>query len=104
MVSGELDDDVKNVNLLEDAEELYGVSVKDEIDIDEIPFESQVSEDFEYDDVKNVNLLEDVEKALHEGVFVKDGIDNDETFESQVNEELEFIVVKREVKNEVESD
>ena len=106
MASGELDD-VKNVNLLEDAEkELHGgVSIKDEIHIDEIPFESQVSEEFEYDDVENVNLLEDAEKGLHEGVFVKDGIDSGEiSSESQVNEKFEFILVKSESKSNIESD
>ena len=56
------------------------------------------------DDVKNVNLLEEAEKELHEGFFVKDGIDSDEApFESQLNKEFEFISVKSEVKSEVES-
>ena len=87
MASGELDD-IKNVNLLEDAgKELEeGVSVKDEIDIDEIPFESQVSEG--------------TGKELAEGVSVKDEIDIDEILsESQVSEEFEFILVKSEVES-----
>ena len=95
-------DDVKNVNLFEDAgKELYkGVSIKDEMDIDEIPFESQVSEEFEFGDVKNVNLLDGTGKDLHEGVFVKDGIDSDEISpENQANEEFEFILVKSEVES-----
>ena len=48
-------DDVKNVNLLEDTgKELHeGVSVKDEIDIDEISSKSQVSEEFEFIFVKS---------------------------------------------------
>ena len=103
MASGELDEDVKNVDLSEDAEEELHeeVSIKDEIDTEEIPFESQVSEEFVYDDVESVNLLKEAGKELHEGVFVKDGIDSDEIpSESQVKKELEFILVK----NEVESD
>ena len=80
MASGELDDAVKNVNRLEDAgkELRERVSVENETDVDEIPFQSQVSKEFEYDDVKNVNLLGDTEKELHEGMYVKAGIDSDE--------------------------
>ena len=51
------------------------------------------------DDAKNAR------KELLGGVFVKDGIDSDETpFESQVREEYAFMLVKSEVKSEVESD
>ena len=71
--------------------------IKDEIDIDEIPFESQVSEEFEYDDVENVNLLDDTGKDLHVGVFGKDGIDSEIPSESPVNKGFEFILVKSEV-------
>ena len=102
MTSGELND-VKNVNLLEDAgKELHeGVFIKNEMGIDEIPFESQVSEEFEYGDVKNVILLDGTGKDLHEGVFVKDGIDSDEIPpENQANEEFEFILVKSEVESD----
>ena len=55
MASGESNDDFKNVNVLEDTGmELHErVSVKDEIDIDEIPFENQVSEEFDYFLVKS---------------------------------------------------
>ena len=46
ITTGKLDDDVKNVNLLENSgKELHeDMSVKDEIDINEFPFENQVSE------------------------------------------------------------
>ena len=107
MVSGALEDDVKNVNLLGSGEKKIpeGVSVKDEMDVGDIHFESQVSEELECDGINNVNPLDGTGKDLHEGVFVKDGIDSDEApFESQVNEEFEFFLVKSEVKSEVESD
>ena len=59
MVSGDLDD-VKNVSRLENiGKDLHeGASVKDEIDIDDVPFESQVSEVY---DVKSVLVKSEVE-------------------------------------------
>ena len=53
MVSGALEDDVKNVNLLGSGEKKIpeGVSVKDEIDVGDIHFESQVSEELECDGI-----------------------------------------------------
>ena len=71
MTSGDLDD-VENVGCLENiGKDLHeGVSVKDEIDIDEVPFESQVSEVYDVKDIlvkneaKNISHLENTEKDL----------------------------------------
>ena len=71
---------------------LKNVSTNDTaIDIDEISFENHFSEKLEYDDVKNANLLEDAGKELHEGVFVKVGIDSDGIpFENQVRKVVTY--------------
>ena len=48
MILGNLDNDTKNVSHLESSEQSLneGFSIKGGIDIDEIPFESKVSEEF----------------------------------------------------------
>ena len=82
MASGDLDDVTKNVSDLENiGKDLHeGLSVKDEIDIDEVPFESQVSEVFDCKNIlvkseaKNMSYLENTEKDLSS---VKDKIDID---------------------------
>ena len=74
LASGDLDD-VKNVSRLENiGKDLHGgVSVKDEIDIEEVPFESQVSEVY---DVESVLVKSEVEsyhcKLCGEGLKVSE--------------------------------
>ena len=60
MTLGNSDNDAKNVGHLENSEQSLneGLSIKEEIDIDEIPFESQVSEVY---DVKNFLVKSEVE-------------------------------------------
>ena len=107
MASGDLGDVAKNASYLENiGKDLHeGLSVKDEIDIDEVPFESQVSEVYDVKNIlvkgekKNISHLESTEKGLSS---VKDEIDIDEVpFESQDSEvyDVKNIVVKSEAKN-----
>ena len=60
MASGDLDDVAKNVSHLENiGNDLHeGLAVKDETEIDEVPYESQVSEVY---DVKNILVKSEVE-------------------------------------------
>ena len=106
MASRGLDDVAKNVSHLENiGKDLHeGMLGKDEIDIDEVPFESQVSEVYDVKNIlvksetKNISHLENTEKNLSS---VKDEIDIDEVpFESQVSEVYDKnILVKSEAKN-----
>ena len=107
MASGDLDDDVaKNVSHLENiGKDLHeGLAVKDEIDISELPFESQVGEVCDVKNVlvkseaKNINL-ENTAKDLSS---VKDEIDiNEIPFESRVTKV--YVVENISVKSEFES-
>ena len=106
MASGDLDDVAKNVSHLENfGKDLHeGLAVKDEIDIDEVPFESQVSEVY---DVKNVLVKSEAKNISLENTAkdlssVKDEIDiNEIPFESRVTEV--YVVGNISVKSEFES-
>ena len=106
MASGELDDVAKHVSHLENiGKDLHeGLSVKDEIDIDEVPFESQVSEVY---DVKNILVKSEaknisLENSAKDLSSVRAELDIDEIpFESKVPEV--YIVENISVKSEFES-
>ena len=102
-----MDNDAKNVGHLENTEQRLseGLSVKEEIDIDEVPFESQVSEVFDVKNIlvksgaKNISHLENTKKDL---LSIKDEIDIEEVpFESQVSEvyDVKSVLVKSEVES-----
>ena len=106
MTLGNSDNDAKNVGHLENRKQSLneGLSIKEEIDIDEVPFDSQVSEVF---DVKNILVKSEAKNMSLENIVkdlssVKDKIDIEEVpFESQVSEmyDVKNILVKSEAKN-----
>ena len=73
MASGELDNDAANICHLENTEKELneGVCIKEELTIDEIPFESQVSEVFEFTTEELVHLQNDQKKTLKEEMSSK---------------------------------